>query len=49
MLLLNSSPAEYEGGMLGDQVVCLRDPSIPLDTDEGIKITATLEFFTGYH
>ena len=49
MLSLSSSTVEYEAALVGDQVDCLGDLSTPLETEEGIKITDTLRFFTGDH
>ena len=49
MLSLGSSSVEDEAALVGDRVECLGDLSIPLETEEGMKITDTLRFFTGDH
>ena len=49
MLSLGSSSVEDEAALVGDRVECLADLSIPLDTEDGMKITDTLRFFTGDH
>lgn len=42
MLSLGSSSVEDEAALVGDRVECLVDPSFPLDTKDGMKITDTL-------
>ena len=49
MLSLGSSSVEDEAALVGDRVECLADLSFPLDTEDGMKITDTLRFFTGDH
>ena len=45
MLSLGSSSVEDEAALVGDRVDCLGGLSIPLETEEGIKVADTLRFF----